>query len=319
MPPPKFEVAFIWEPGASLDGVSKFLDDVADSFPPGKATIGVAIRGQQVAIGLGVDFSLYSRSLMAELEEKSNRSGLRFIELMRIAAEQRQAFREQFLRPEEGEPIDVPTLRVAARTIREKVGGSAPGPAASPPVAPRPPAASPPNPPPARPPAASPPSAARPPAASPPTAARPPAASPPSRRPPEPARPPPVLNPAAATAKPAAAPAPAAAAGTAADRRQTRYDVMLGVEFKTEADFVKEHATNISKGGLFIRSKERPKLDTLARISLHLPNGQRLDTVARVVHVLDHPEWGGIGLQFQKGDAAFEAALSTYLQTLGGK
>jgi uncharacterized protein (TIGR02266 family) len=130
----------------------------------------------------------------------------------------------------------------------------------------------------------------------------------------------PVRQPAAPEAKPApAAPKSAAKPATPEARKDIRIEVELAIEFKTETEFVTEYTRNLSKGGVFVKTGQRPQQNTYAALKIHLPNGQTLETSARVVHVLDHPEFGGVGLAFEKRDPAFEAALSKYLSTVSKK
>jgi uncharacterized protein (TIGR02266 family) len=104
-----------------------------------------------------------------------------------------------------------------------------------------------------------------------------------------------------------------------ARRVSPRYPVNFEVEFKTDTDLVREHATNISKGGIFIRTTKRPGLNSEIGLDLKLPNGEILKTSARVVHIMDHPQYGGIGLAFPPGDTELSAALEKYLATLAAK
>lgn len=101
-------------------------------------------------------------------------------------------------------------------------------------------------------------------------------------------------------------------------RRYKRFPVNLEMEFRTELDFVREHATNISNGGLFVRSAHRPPIDTIVRVDLKLPNGDRLQGDALVVHVVDDPYKGGVGLAFLSDDPGFAETLDRYLASLAG-
>jgi uncharacterized protein (TIGR02266 family) len=100
-------------------------------------------------------------------------------------------------------------------------------------------------------------------------------------------------------------------------RRTTRYDAMLEVAFRSDAEFVREHATNLSRGGIFVRTELRPPLESEVLLTIKLPNGDVLHSPARVVHVQDDPKCGGVGLAFTGTDYAFEAALRAYLLGLG--
>jgi uncharacterized protein (TIGR02266 family) len=100
------------------------------------------------------------------------------------------------------------------------------------------------------------------------------------------------------------------------NRRARRFPVMLEMEFRTELDFVREHATNISNGGLFVRTAHRPPIDTIVTVDLKLPNGERLQGDAMVVHVVDDPYKGGVGLTFLSDDPSFAETLDRYLASL---
>lgn len=114
------------------------------------------------------------------------------------------------------------------------------------------------------------------------------------------------------------APTPAAAPSGPENRRYKRFPVNLEMEFRTELDFVREHATNISNGGLFVRTAHRPPLDTIVKVDVRLPNGERLQGEALVVHVVDDPYKGGVGLAFLSDDPSFADTLDRYLASLAG-
>lgn len=111
---------------------------------------------------------------------------------------------------------------------------------------------------------------------------------------------------------------PTAAPSGPENRRYKRFPVHLEMEFRTELDFVREHATNISNGGLFVRTAHRPPLDTIVQVDVRLPNGERLAGEALVVHVVDDPHKGGVGLAFLSDDPSFADTLDRYLASLAG-
>jgi uncharacterized protein (TIGR02266 family) len=115
--------------------------------------------------------------------------------------------------------------------------------------------------------------------------------------------------------EPAQAPAPPVSPG-ATQRRGRRFAVRLEMEFRSELEFVQEHATNISNGGLFVRTAHRPPMDSVVTVSVKLPNGERLQGEALVVHVVDDPYNGGVGLTFLSDDPAFVETLDRYLVSL---
>lgn len=121
---------------------------------------------------------------------------------------------------------------------------------------------------------------------------------------------------------PAPSPEEAAEAGTQTyetfdtQRHGRRFAVKLEMEFRTELDFVREHATNISNGGLFVRTAHRPPVDSVVTVQVRLPNGERLQGDALVVHVVDDPYKGGVGLAFLNDDPTFAETLDRYLASL---
>jgi uncharacterized protein (TIGR02266 family) len=120
---------------------------------------------------------------------------------------------------------------------------------------------------------------------------------------------------------PAEAPAPAEPPAPAAkeydrQRRAQRFAVRLEMEFRTELDFVREHATNVSNGGLFVRTAHRPPIDSVVTVNVKLPNGEQLQGEALVVHTVDDPYTGGVGLAFLSDDSTFEETLDRYLASL---
>nr|WP_245767383.1 TIGR02266 family protein [Stigmatella erecta] len=101
-------------------------------------------------------------------------------------------------------------------------------------------------------------------------------------------------------------------------RRAHRFPVMLEMEFRSELDFVREHATNISNGGLFVRTAHRPPIDSIVKVDVRLPNGSSLQGEAIVVHLVDDPYKGGVGLAFLNDDPTFATTLDDYLASLAG-
>ncbi|MBJ6761415.1 TIGR02266 family protein [Myxococcaceae bacterium JPH2] len=112
------------------------------------------------------------------------------------------------------------------------------------------------------------------------------------------------------------APEPASPPSSPPQRRGRRFAVKLELEFRTELDFVREHALNISNGGLFVRTAHRPPPDSIVTVDVRLPDGQRLQGEAVVAHVLDEPYSGGVGLTFLSDDSSFSRTLDDYLASL---
>ncbi len=89
------------------------------------------------------------------------------------------------------------------------------------------------------------------------------------------------------------------------DRRtEPRYETLLDVEFETGAEFAVEYASNISKGGMFVRCQKPPALRSKINIHMKLPSDKHITLQAEVVHVVP-PELSsqmnmpvGVGVQF---------------------
>jgi uncharacterized protein (TIGR02266 family) len=147
-----------------------------------------------------------------------------------------------------------------------------------------------------------------------------PAAAAPAAPQPRPAPAPEEAPPAPPSTEAPEAPEDAAPAATepSGKRRAQRFAVKLEMEFRTELDFVREHALNISNGGLFVRTAHRPPIDSVVTVDVRLPNGERLQGDAVVVHVVDDPYAGGVGLAFLTEDPTFSETLDRYLASLVG-
>jgi uncharacterized protein (TIGR02266 family) len=101
-------------------------------------------------------------------------------------------------------------------------------------------------------------------------------------------------------------------------REAHRYECKLEVEIETDNGFVREQAMNIASGGVFVLTSQRPALNSRLGLKVRLPNGQLLQTTARVVHVEDQPEPGGVGLEFNRNDRVFMRLLERYFSPGGG-
>jgi hypothetical protein len=100
-------------------------------------------------------------------------------------------------------------------------------------------------------------------------------------------------------------------------RQSSRYRCSLEVEIETERGFIREQAMNISIGGVFIQTSQRPELNSNLGLKMRLPNGQPLQTTARVVHILDRPDSGGVGFEFNRNDKVFMRQLERYFGSVG--
>jgi uncharacterized protein (TIGR02266 family) len=98
-----------------------------------------------------------------------------------------------------------------------------------------------------------------------------------------------------------------------------RHQVTLGVRFRTAREFVLEHATNISRGGIFIQTDDPPPLEMAVQVEIQLPNDPApVTTNGIVVHrqlaVGGKPP--GVGVQFVDGSDGFRERIDRYMDSL---
>ncbi len=106
-------------------------------------------------------------------------------------------------------------------------------------------------------------------------------------------------------------------------REHQRFDTFLDVEFKELPELSAEYATNISKGGLFVRMPHPPVLRSKVKLRLKLPSGEQLETEAEVVHTVSVEEAAargqvaGAGLSFATGRPEFDEKIAGLLESYG--
>ncbi len=248
---PTFALAILWDGTAAPPAVQRVLETLETHFEPSVlSNLALTLSPTLACLHFTADFSAYARATLTELEAETKKSGGRFIELLRIPEEKRDAFKAQFLLPPQGAPLSCGSFKECSRPLIEHLGKLASGRADV----------------------------------------------------------------------PVAKPPPQQRQGQGPTTRQApRFNVNLQLEFETEADFVREHAGNISKGGVFVRTAQRPALNAELGVRIKLPNGEVIQTSARVVHVVDHPKTGGIGLAFSREDPLFTSKLDKYLAEIQKK
>ncbi len=94
-----------------------------------------------------------------------------------------------------------------------------------------------------------------------------------------------------------------------APRIAPRFCTVLDVAFENLPELAAQYASDISRGGLFIRCASHPALRSQVELRLTLPNGQTLQVDAEVVHSTD----AGVGVQFV--DKAQLGPIATLLET----
>ncbi len=105
-------------------------------------------------------------------------------------------------------------------------------------------------------------------------------------------------------------------------RRNPRFASCLEVVFEGHPQLSGLYASNISRGGLFVRSENPPPLHLKVRIALELPDGAKARTEAQVVHRVDADEArargavAGVGIAFSPEDRVFAEQIEGFLQRL---
>ena len=102
-------------------------------------------------------------------------------------------------------------------------------------------------------------------------------------------------------------------------RAYERAPVKLGVKFRTESEFVQEHALNLSRGGIFIRTDDPPPVDSAVEVEIHLPdNSPPISSSGIVVHrqLPGGAKAAGCGVQFVDASDYFRERIDEYMDSL---
>ena len=96
-------------------------------------------------------------------------------------------------------------------------------------------------------------------------------------------------------------------------RSHERKAVKLMIDYQTLDQFFHDYATNISLGGVFIRSKNPLPVGTKLRVSFSLPGLKKMvETVGEVAHVLDARSdegFTGMGIRFNDLDVGSKKVI----------
>ena len=93
----------------------------------------------------------------------------------------------------------------------------------------------------------------------------------------------------------------------------------LAVRFRSARDFVLEHASNISRGGIFIQTDDPPPLETVVQVEVNLPdNPAPVTTNGIVVHrqLAVGGKMPGVGVQFVDSGDDFRERIDRYMDSL---
>jgi hypothetical protein len=105
-------------------------------------------------------------------------------------------------------------------------------------------------------------------------------------------------------------------------RKAARYRVFLSVRYEVAADFVREFAENLSRGGMFIRGARGLSRRRDVVVEIDLPGYGQYQVGAEVAHVIsdemasEHGRTAGAGLAIRESPDGFDEALSGYLVRL---
>jgi type IV pilus assembly protein PilZ len=106
-------------------------------------------------------------------------------------------------------------------------------------------------------------------------------------------------------------------------REHARATLDLRVEYKRLNSFFADYSRDISKGGLFVRTKKPLAVGTRFRFTLAVPSrAEPFSLAGEVVRVQPHGEDAGMGIHFEWGDeeqrADFERAVEALMsESLG--
>jgi type IV pilus assembly protein PilZ len=102
-----------------------------------------------------------------------------------------------------------------------------------------------------------------------------------------------------------------------------RIDAKVEVEYKNFDQFYKEYTRNISKGGLFIKTNNVLKQQTVLEIVIRIPGTDTpLKLIGEVVHAIEpemakaHGWEAGIGLHFVDFDEGVQKQVEAYVAKL---
>jgi uncharacterized protein (TIGR02266 family) len=105
-------------------------------------------------------------------------------------------------------------------------------------------------------------------------------------------------------------------------RAHERYEVTIPVDCTTQQIFISNHVSNISRGGLFIRSDKPLPLQAEVSLVFRLPDaGLSIHAKGRVIWNYDVPKGTsqivpGSGIRFIDMSPADRAALEAYIDRL---
>jgi uncharacterized protein (TIGR02266 family) len=287
-----YGLAILWPAGTAPDKASDLVGSLQEAFPSDKVeVIQVARLSEGANLHIRLNLSPYPRPLVERLKRDVQKAEGQFVELWRLSKDERDSFRASHLPTNDG-ALQVKDFQSAAREVKSHLV-RLPKPSRPKPEV-----------------------GLKKPAPVPVQATKQEVVSAPSVENEEPLMDFPEELDFPLTDTEASDGTGTAVSSEPPQRRWPRIPCQLDVEFKTAYDFVLEHASNICNGGIFVKTQERPAIDSEVGLKLRLPNGRILESKARVAHVLDDPTHGGVGAEFLREDPEFTQALDDYLASL---
>ncbi|MBI3186049.1 MAG: response regulator [Myxococcales bacterium] len=102
-------------------------------------------------------------------------------------------------------------------------------------------------------------------------------------------------------------------------RQHDRFDTFLKARFRSYQQLVDEYVTNISRGGMFVRTQNPPPMDARVAVQVRFPDGRLREVLGKVVRVVspaaaaESKTSSGAGIAFEE-DPAFGAAIEVLLE-----
>ncbi|MHB8877130.1 MAG: PilZ domain-containing protein [Myxococcaceae bacterium] len=111
-----------------------------------------------------------------------------------------------------------------------------------------------------------------------------------------------------------------ASGGATGMRRFERFESCLEVAFDNYPDLLLEFGSNISRGGMFVKTLTPPPSRSRVRLRMRLPDDELLEVEAEVVHVVSPADaaargvQAGVGLSFVEVSAEFDRQLAALIE-----
>ena len=105
-------------------------------------------------------------------------------------------------------------------------------------------------------------------------------------------------------------------------RKQLRYSVSIKVDLRSRDIFFSNYVTNLSNGGLFVRTKKAAPINSEVSLKLRFPaSDMTIETTGKVIWTFDIKKgtgciYPGMGIKFKKLPPEIWSYLERYLKAL---